>query len=270
MSPQTLLLWGLKFRSYHVMTLLHIVVSSFSFLILKTSLSVILFNQGEGCGVLRLAGVGNRHAWTAGRDFPKNMERLEGSVIKSNNFPFSWHGGTHALLQTSLKVTPSSLRMGRNILTRPGSRICKRLTRRTRRQSTWSQLGKMCHQEGKSFQFNRSSWRCVHKTGATPMMSTHGKVTDFQMWDHVLPDEQLLKVKTGTGSCSVLGSRWPAAKSFQRATWSAGRKPIGSSTQVAARSQLSFQLKSSASVWLSIQIFLPGSERDSWPWEGCL
>ena len=27
------------------------------------------------------------------------------------------------------------------------------------------------------------------------MMSTHGKVTDFQMWDEVLPDEQLLKVK---------------------------------------------------------------------------
>ena len=26
------------------------------------------------------------------------------------------------------------------------------------------------------------------------MMSTHGKVTDFQMWDEVLPDEQLLKV----------------------------------------------------------------------------
>ena len=71
------------------MTQLHICVSYFSFLILKTSLSVILFNQGEGCGVLRLAGVGNRHAWTAGRDFPKNMERLEGSVIKSNNFPFS-------------------------------------------------------------------------------------------------------------------------------------------------------------------------------------
>merc|ERR1719234_1505902 len=35
---------------------------------------------------------------------------------------------------------------------------------------------------------------CVHKTGATPMMSAHGRVTDFQMWDHVLPDEQLLKV----------------------------------------------------------------------------
>ena len=28
------------------------------------------------------------------------------------------------------------------------------------------------------------------------MMSIHGKVTDFQMWDEVLPDEQLLKVKT--------------------------------------------------------------------------
>ena len=30
------------------------------------------------------------------------------------------------------------------------------------------------------------------------MMSTHGKVTDFQMWDEILPDEQLLKVKTET------------------------------------------------------------------------
>ena len=64
--------------------------------------------------------------------------------------------------------------------------------------------------------------------------------------------------------------RWPAVKSFQRATWSAGTKPIGSSTQVAARSQLSFHLKSLTSFWWSIEILLPGSERDSWPWEGCL
>ena len=41
------------------------------------------------------------------------------------------------------------------------------------------------------------------------MMSTHGKVTDFQMWDHVLPDEQLLKVKTETSSCSVLAFHFP-------------------------------------------------------------
>ena len=32
------------------------------------------------------------------------------------------------------------------------------------------------------------------------MMSTHGKVTDFQMWDEVLSDEQLLKVKTETNT----------------------------------------------------------------------
>jgi hypothetical protein len=37
--------------------------------------------------------------------------------------------------------------------------------------------------------------RCAHKAGATPMMSVHGKVTDFQMWDRILPDEELLKVQ---------------------------------------------------------------------------
>ena len=52
-----------------------------------------------------------------------------------------------------------------------------------------------------------SSLRCVHKTGATPMMSTHGKVTDFQMWDEILPDEQLLKVKTETNTFSIPTSR---------------------------------------------------------------
>ena len=105
-------------------------------------------------------------------------------------FPFSWRGGTRALLQTSLKEAPSCLRMARNFSTRLGSRTCKRPTRRTRRQSTWSPLGEKLHREWMTYY----CWRCVHKTGTTPMMSTHGKVTDFQMWDEVLPDEQLLKV----------------------------------------------------------------------------
>ena len=35
---------------------------------------------------------------------------------------------------------------------------------------------------------------CVHKAGVTPMMSIHGQVTDFQMWDRILPDEQLVNV----------------------------------------------------------------------------
>ena len=80
------------------------------------------------------------------------------------------------------------------------------------------------------------------------MMSTHGKVTDFQMWDEVLPDEQLLKVKTETHTSFILAPRWRDAKSSRRATWWAGRRPIGSSTQVAARSSLT-------SLWWSIQIF---------------
>ena len=80
--------------------------------------------------------------------------------------------------------------MARNFSTRLGSRTCKRPTRRTRRQSTWSPLGEKLHREWMTYY----CWRCVHKTGTTPMMSTHGKVTDFQMWDEVLPDEQLLKV----------------------------------------------------------------------------
>ena len=111
--------------------------------IFKTSLSVMLYNEGEGCGVLWLAGVGNRHAWTPG--FYKTWTGWSFKDLKHHKplwldlimFFNSWPGGTHALLQTSLKVTPSSLRTGRNILTRPGSRICKRLTRRTRRQLTW-------------------------------------------------------------------------------------------------------------------------------------
>ena len=36
--------------------------------------------------------------------------------------------------------------------------------------------------------------RCVYKTGNCPMMSMHGKVADFQIWDEALTDEQLLKV----------------------------------------------------------------------------
>jgi len=35
---------------------------------------------------------------------------------------------------------------------------------------------------------------CVYKLGATPMMSLHGKVTDFQMWDKILSDEEMIKI----------------------------------------------------------------------------
>ena len=37
--------------------------------------------------------------------------------------------------------------------------------------------------------------RCVYKGGNTPMMSVHGKVTDFQLWDKVLSDEELIQVR---------------------------------------------------------------------------
>ena len=126
--------------------------------------------------------------------------------------------------------------MARNFSTRLGSRTCKRPTRRTRRQSTWSPLGEKLHREWMTYY----CWRCVHKTGTTPMMSTHGKVTDFQMWDEVLPDEQLLKVLEKNSELFQLSLFWRSlvVKSSPRATWSAGRKPTGSWTQVVARFDL--------------------------------
>lgn len=35
---------------------------------------------------------------------------------------------------------------------------------------------------------------CVYKLGATPHMSQHGKVTDFQIWDKILSDEDMIKI----------------------------------------------------------------------------
>jgi len=35
---------------------------------------------------------------------------------------------------------------------------------------------------------------CVYKLGTTPHMSIHGKVTDFQMWNKILSDEDMIKI----------------------------------------------------------------------------
>ena len=72
--------------------------------------------------------------------------------------------------------------------------------------------------------FWSACFRCVYKSGQSPQMSMHGKVfgckysskdlakmnfkcnskvADFQMWDKVLPDEQLEKVKFHSVSMAI-------------------------------------------------------------------
>ena len=53
----------------------------------------------------------------------------------------------------------------------------------------------MCIYKGIETNKRGSIFRCVYKGGNTPMISVHGKVTDFQLWDKVLSDEELIQVR---------------------------------------------------------------------------
>ena len=115
--------------------------------------------------------------------------------------------------------------------------------------------------------------RCVYKTGNTPMMSMHGKVADFQIWDQALPDEQLLKVTFWNLSISNKHfARWPAARSSPRATFSVGKIQIGFLTLVVARWTFNqtewyilLQLAILQFILNKVLFHLAGSQGGSWP-----
>ena len=65
--------------------------------------------------------------------------------------------------------------------------------------------------------------RCSYRTAGSSLV-IHGRVTDFQMWDRVLPDFQLEEVET---IFNLIFNRSPDAASSRRATWSTGLRRRG-------------------------------------------
>ena len=175
--------------------------------ILKTSPFVMLYNEGEGCGVLWLAGVGNRHAWTPG--FYKTWTGWSFKDLKHHKplwldliMFFSVDLAAHMRCCRLHWRSHQALWEWGEIFWQDRDQGYARDLQEEQEDNWHGSSWVRCEVESLQYHLS-SSWRCVHKTGATPMMSAHGKVTDFQMWDHILPDEQLLKVKLETSTCSI-------------------------------------------------------------------